>query len=159
VRQFNCIALIALLAAPPHAAPQGTARPAAARPDAFATLESAGKTYRAASTVCADFKQTLSVPLLGQDVSGSGRLCTKQPNLFAMRFTQPSGDVYLADGTWMWMYTPSTDAKQVLRWRMTQGPRGVDLYREFLDAPRSKYRAEYKGKETVAGKSTHQARI
>ncbi len=124
-------------------------------PDAFALLESAGKAYRAANGLCADFRQTLSVPLLGEDRVGSGRLCTRQPGLFSMRYTDPAGDLLLADGTWMWMYTPSSDAKQVLRWRMTQGPRGVDFYKEFLESPRQKYRAAYKGRETVVGESVH----
>ena len=154
MRILTHLALFALLALPASAAGQTSARP-----DAFAVLEAAGKTYRATTSLCADFRQTLSVPLLGQNVSGSGRLCTKQPALFSMRFSQPAGDLYIADGTWMWMYTPSSDAKQVLRWRMAQGPRGVDFYREFLDGSRQKYRAAYKGRETVAGKTTHRIEL
>jgi outer membrane lipoprotein-sorting protein len=154
MRTLTSLALSVLLAAPCSAAAQ-----AAARPDAFAVLESAGKTYRVTSALCADFRQTLSVPLLGQNISGRGRLCSKQPGLFSMRFTEPAGDLYLADGTWLWMYTPSTDKKQVLRWRMAQGPRGVDFYREFLDAPRQKYRADYRGRETIDGKAAHRIQL
>lgn len=151
MRSFAPFALlVALVAAPPSGSAQG-----AARTDPFAVLETAGRTYRAATALCADFRQTLTVPLLGEERAGRGRLCTKQPGLFSMRFTEPRGDVLLADGTYLWMYTPSTDARQVLRWRMTQGPRGVDFYREFLDSPRQKYRAEYKGRETVAGRAAH----
>jgi outer membrane lipoprotein carrier protein len=154
VRSLPALLLSSLLAAPSPAAAQ-----AAARPDAFALLESASKAYRATSALCADFRQTLSVPLLGEERVGRGRLCTKQPALFSMRFTEPRGDLLLADGTWLWMYTPSTDTKQVLRWRMAQGPRGVDFYREFLDGTRQKYRASYDGRETVAGRGTHRIRL
>lgn len=139
--------LLALLA------PVGVAGQAA--PDPFAVIEAAGKAYRATPGMCADFTQRLSIPLLGQDRVGKGKLCTRQPGLFSMRYSDPAGDLLLADGTYMWMYNPSTDVKQVLRWRMAEGPRGVDFHAEFLDAPRRKYRAEYKGRETVAGKAAH----
>lgn len=128
-------------------------------PDAFALLESAGRAYRATRSLCADFRQSLAVPLLGEERKGNGRLCTKQPGLFSMRFTEPRGDVVLADGTWLWYYTPSTDAKQVLRWRMTQSPRGMDFYQEFLNAPRQKYRAVYRGRETVGGRATERIQL
>jgi outer membrane lipoprotein carrier protein len=127
--------------------------------DAYALLESAGRAYHATAALCADFQQTLSVPLLGQERKGAGRLCTKKPGLFAMRFTEPKGDVVLADGTWFWYYTPSTDAKQVIRWREAQTPRGLDFYQEFLDAPRQKYKAVYQGRETVGGRSTDRIKL
>ena len=126
---------------------------AQAAPDPFAVLEGAGRVYRAATAVCADFRQTLSVPLLGQDRTGSGRLCSRQPNKFSMRFSQPAGDLVVADGSWLWVYQPSTDAKQVLRSALATGPRGIDFYAEFLDSPRAKYRAEHKGRETLDGRT------
>lgn len=122
--------------------------------DAFARLESASAVYRGAPAICAEFDQTLSVPLLGQDVKGRGKVCTKQPGLFSMRFSEPKGDVLLADGTFLWRYTPSTDPKQVLKIPMAGGPVGVDFYREFLDAPRGKYEAKIEARETVDGRPT-----
>ena len=130
-----------------------TAIGAQSAPDPFAVLEAAGRVYRAASAVCADFRQTLSVPLLGEDRTGQGRLCSQRPNKFSMRFTQPAGDVVVADGSWLWVYQPSSDPKQVLRAALAGGPRGIDFYAEFLDAPRSKYRAEHRGRETLAGRT------
>ena len=144
------IALLSVLLLAPTAGAAQTAVP-----DAFILLESAGRTYRVSGGMCADFRQTLTVPLLGDDRIGTGRLCTQQPGRFAMRFTQPRGDVVLADGTWLWVHTPNTDPRQVLRFQLAQSPRGIDFYREFLDAPRQKYRAEYQGRETVAGKAAH----
>jgi outer membrane lipoprotein-sorting protein len=123
--------------------------------DAFTLLESAGRVYRASEGMCAEFKQVLSVPLLGEDIEGEGRLCTRQPGLFSMRFAVPAGDVLLADGTWFWVYRPSSDPAQVLRSALATGPRGVDFYSEFLNTPRDKYRAEYQGKETIAGNAVH----
>ena len=127
--------------------------------DAYALLESAGRVYRATSALCADFRQTLTVPLLGEERKGAGRLCTKKPDLFSMRFSEPKGDVVLADGTFFWLYTPSTDAKQVLRFPEAQGPRGVDFYQEFLDAPRQKYKAVYQGRETIGGQATDRIKL
>ena len=123
--------------------------------DAFTLLESAGSVYRASPGMCADFEQVLSVPLLGEDIKGEGYLCTQQPGLFSMRFTEPAGDVLVADGTWFWVYRPSSDPRQVLRSALATGPRGVDFYSEFLNAPRDKYSAEYGGRETIAGNSVH----
>jgi outer membrane lipoprotein-sorting protein len=123
--------------------------------DAFALLESAGRVYRASTGMCADFKQVLSVPLLGEEIKGEGRLCSRQPGLFSMRFTEPRGDVLLADGTWLWVYRPSSEPRQVLRSALATGPRGVDFYSEFLDAPRDKYRAEYRGQDTITGNAVH----
>ena len=145
---MRTLASIALALASLHA-------PASAQsaPDPFAVLEAAGRVYRAATAVCADFQQTLSVPLLGQDRTGQGRLCSRQPNRFSMRFTQPAGDLVVADGSWLWVYQPSTDAKQVLRSALATGPRGIDFYAEFLDEPRTKYRAQHGGRETLDGRA------
>ena len=123
--------------------------------DAFTLLESAGSVYRASQGMCADFEQVLSVPLLGEDIKGEGYLCTQQPGLFSMRFTEPAGDVLVADGTWFWVYRPSSDPRQVLRSALATGPRGVDFYSEFLNAPRDKYSAEYRGREAIAGNPVH----
>ena len=149
----SLVTLMSLLALAPtgvDAQPRATG----AAPDAYALLESAGRAYGATSALCADFRQTLTVPLLGEERKGAGRLCTKKPDLFSMRFSEPKGDVVLADGKFFWLYTPSTDAKQVLKFPETQGPRGIDFYQEFLSTPRQKYKAVYKGRETIGGKTT-----
>ena len=147
----STLVLIALLVAPRGGHAQ--------TPDPFAVVESAGRVYRGSSGICSDFEQVLTVPLLGKDVKGRGRLCTRQPGLFSMRFTDPAGDLYLADGTSLWRYTPSSDPKQVLKIEMASGPSGVDFYNDFLDSPRTKYKATYQGKQTLDGKSVHQVAL
>jgi len=142
------IVLLALAATGLH-----TPASAQAAPDPFAVLESAARVYRGASATCADFRQTLSVPLLGEDRTGAGRMCSRQPNKFSMRFTQPAGDVVVADGSFLWVFQPSADAKQVLKVPLASGPRGIDFYAEFLDSPRTKYRAVHKGRETLDGRA------
>lgn len=124
-------------------------------PDPVAILEGAAARYAGAASLCADFTQHLSVPLIGQESTGRGRLCQARPDRFAMRFTDPPGDAVVADGTWVWVHYPSMDPSQVLRFPMAQAPGGFDLHREFLDRPAEKYQAAYEATERVAGRSTH----
>ncbi len=124
-------------------------------PRALALLEEASRRYRELRGFCATFQQTLEVPLLRQNTESTGSLCQERPNLFAMRFTDPQGDLLVADGTWFWVYYPSSDPRQVLQFEMQTRPGGVDFHREFLEAPGEKYEMQYLGEETVAGVVTH----
>jgi outer membrane lipoprotein-sorting protein len=72
-----------------------------------------------------------------------------------MRFTDPDGDILVADGESFWVYYPSSDPRQVLQFEMESQPGGVDFHREFLDNPSEKYELEYLGAETLLGRSTH----
>lgn len=127
----------------------------AQRAGALSILEGAAEKYRASSTLCADFRQELSIPLLGEERSGHGRLCQQQPNLFMMRFTEPGGDKVVADGTWLWLYFPSNDPKQVLRAALGSAPGAFDFHREFLESPAEKYEARLEGEETLDGSPTY----
>lgn len=139
--------------------PGGAASADAQESRALSLLEAASARYQETSSLCADFSQTLSVPLLGQERSGRGRLCQTQPNLFAMRFEEPAGDVVVVDGTHVWIYYKSTDPGTVIRLPMADAPGGFDFHREFLDRPAEKYRATYEGTERVAGRETHRIRL
>lgn len=132
----------------PGAAPGGAA-------DAMAVLVAAGERYRTSTALCADFTQEFSNELLGDSRTGRGRLCQQRPNLFMMRFLEPAGDLVVADGEWLWQYTPSVDATQVLRSRLGQGPGAFDFYHEFLEDPAARYTARTQGQETVGGNATH----
>jgi len=137
-----------------------SAVPASAQQDrALAILDGASARYSAARTMCADFVQHLSVPLLNEERTGKGRLCQAHPNRFAMRFTDPAGDLIVADGTSVWVYYPSLDAKQVMKFPMADAPGGYDLNRAFLSDPGSKYTLTYEAKEAVAGHPCHRIRL
>jgi len=125
----------------------------------LSVLEGASARYHAAKAVCADFTQTLSVPLLGQENHGSGRLCQEQPDLFAMRFDDPAGDVVVMDGTYVWIYYKSSDPKTVIRLPVADAPGGFDLHREFLENPAEKYEISYEGTEKVDGRETDRIRL
>ena len=149
VRNIAIAAALALSVPPSGAWAQGSN----SAPDPLAVLEEAGRAYHAVPAVCAEFRQTLTVPLLDEDRAGRGRLCSQPPDRFAMRFAEPPGDLVVADGRWLWLYQPSADARQVLRSELVGGPRGIDFYREFLAAPRTKSRAEYRGRATLDGRA------
>ncbi len=122
---------------------------------ALALMEEAGARYGEIQGFCAIFEQALSVPLLGETTYSEGSLCQESPNLFAMRFTDPEGDVLVADGESFWVYYPSSDPRQVLRFDMEVRPGGVDFHREFLESPGEKYELEYLGEESLSGRPTH----
>jgi outer membrane lipoprotein carrier protein len=122
--------------------------------NALTLLEEAGSRYAETSGFCAAFEQTLVVPLLGETTYSKGSLCQERPNLFAMRFSDPEGDILVADGEFFWVYYPSTDPRQVLQFELEARPGGVDFQREFLEEPGEKYRMEYMGEESVAGRTT-----
>lgn len=122
---------------------------------ALPLLEAASAKYQASTTLCADFEQRLSVPLLGEESTGRGRLCQRQPDLFGMRFSDPEGDAVVVDGVHVWIYYPSMDEKTVIRFGMADSPGGFDFHREFLERPAEKYDLTYETMEMVAGQPTH----
>jgi chaperone LolA len=132
---------------------------ASAQDRGMALLEEAAERYAPVSTICADFVQHLAVPLLEQERTARGRLCQARPNLFAMRFTDPAGDLLVVDGTSVWYYLPSSDPKQAFRAPVEQGTGGQDFHREFLENPRTKYTVTYEGQEQIGGVGTHRLRL
>ena len=126
---------------------------------AMKILESAAIRYRGVDALCADFTQHLLVPLLGEDRTGVGRLCQAQPNRFAMRFSDPEGDLVLVDGSFVWLYYPSLDPKQVFKVPMVENGGHYDFHREFLDEPARKYRVMYEEEDEISGQPTHRLRL
>ena len=122
-------------------------------------LHAAGERYAAVETLCASFTQTLHVPLLARETTGTGRLCQGRPNLFAMRFDDPAGDLIVVDGDYAWVYFPSSDALTVLRTSAERSAGGLDYHREFLVEPDTKYDVVYEAEDVVEGHDTHRLRM
>lgn len=122
-------------------------------------IDAAGERYAAVETVCADFVQQLSVPLLGTERTGTGRLCTGRPNLFSMRFDDPEGDLIVVDGESAWVYFPSNDEKTVMKAPAEQSAGGRDFHREFLVDTEAKYEVAYEEVEVLDGRRTHRLRL
>lgn len=122
-------------------------------------LEETAAFYEGVTRFCADFTQHLSVPLLGDERTGTGQMCQARPNKFAMRFSDPEGDLVVVDGEWIWLYYPSLDPKQVIRFAMADGAGAYDLHKEFLEDPATKYDVTYEALDEVAGHQTHRLRL
>jgi chaperone LolA len=136
--------------APPAAAP--TPQQAA---DANAILQRAERAQEAIRSMEAEFVQDVSIPLLNQTQRSRGTLFHRRPDRFLMRFSDPEGDIIVADGRHLWMYYPSTDPRQVIRTAMAQGGQQVDLHREFLSNATERYSATLTGTESAAGRAAH----
>ncbi|MQA90620.1 MAG: outer membrane lipoprotein-sorting protein [Gemmatimonas sp.] len=118
-------------------------------------LERAEQAYSAVRSMEADFVQQVYVPLLESTIESHGKMYHRPPDRFLMRFTDPEGDVLVADGQYAWMYYPSNDPQQVMRAPLGQGGQQVDLQREFLSDATDRFSAMRTGSETVGGRETH----
>lgn len=128
--------------------------------DPLVILERASGEYSALTGFCADFRQTLTSPLLNQVTRSRGRMCQQQPDRFSMRFTDPEGDLVIADGEWLWIYFPSSDAGQVIRSPMTSGGQDrFDFHSEFLSDPGTRYAPAYLRTEEIDGARSHVIRL
>lgn len=132
------LALALLVAAPLHAQ------------DPWPILDRASASYDSVHTLSADFVQAITNPLVGEPDTTRGRLYQTRPNWFAMRFTAPRGDRIVADGRYLWLFTPSTTPGQVIRTPIpTFGMTGPNLIGQFVDRPRERYTARYVGVDTL----------
>jgi outer membrane lipoprotein carrier protein len=120
--------------------------------DAPAALRRAEAAYRGLTTLTASFTQTLENPMLGTETA-EGVLYLERPNRFAMRFTDPAGDRIVVDGTWLWLYAPSSVPEQVIRQPVpSSGMTTPNLMGQFADRPLERYDARYVGSDTVTGR-------
>ena len=138
--------------APPPAAP------ATSRDEATRILLRAESAYDAVRTLQAEFVQDLSVPLLESTQRSRGTIFHRKPDRFLMRFSDPQGDVVVADGEQVWLYYPSNDPGQVVRTSSGQAGR-LDLQREFLSNPTERFNATLEGSEVVAGRPARVLRL
>jgi outer membrane lipoprotein carrier protein len=113
-------------------------------PDPWAVLDHASAVYETITTLSADFVQIVANPMVGAPDTTRGRLYQRRPGRFAMRFSVPRGDRIVADGRYLWLYTPSTAPGQVIRTRIPDvGPTGPNLIGQFVARPRERYTARY----------------
>ncbi len=114
-------------------------------------LDRASAAYQTVATLSADFVQVVANPLAGAPDTTRGRLYEMRPSRFAMRFTDPKGDRIVADGRWLWLYTPSTTPGQVIRAAIpATGTTGPNLIGQFVEHPRTRYRARYLRADSLA---------
>jgi outer membrane lipoprotein carrier protein len=112
--------------------------------DPWPVLDRASAVYQTISTLSADFVQIVENPLIGAPDTTRGRFYQMRPSRFAMRFAVPKGDRIVADGRYLWLYTPSTTPGQVIRSKIPDvGTTGPNLIGQFVERPRERYRASH----------------
>ncbi|PYP70768.1 MAG: hypothetical protein DMD41_14145, partial [Gemmatimonadetes bacterium] len=122
--------------------------------DALVILDRASAVYDTIRTLSADFVQIVDNPLVGAVDTTRGRLYQQKPNRFAMRFSAPKGDRIVADGRWLWLYTPSTTPGQVIRTAIpSAGTTGPNLIAQFVERPRERYAARWLRADSLASAS------
>src|SRR5712671_205428 len=120
-------------------------------PDPWPILDRASATYQTITSLSADFVQIITNPMIGSPDTTRGQLYEMRPSRFAMRFTAPRGDRIVADGRWLWLYTPSTTPGQVIRSAIPEtGTTGPNLLGQFVEHPRVHYRARYLRADSLA---------
>jgi outer membrane lipoprotein carrier protein len=121
--------------------------------DPWLILDHASSSFQGVRTLAADFVQVITNPMIGDPDTTRGRLFQQRPSRFAMRFSDPAGDRIVADGRYLWLYTPSTTPGQVIRGHIPDtGTTGPNLISQFVERPRERYSARYvRGDSTAAG--------
>ncbi len=128
--------------------------------DLESALGRAQRAYDQMQTLRAEFSQTITNPMLGAPERSRGVLFLAPPGRFAMRFLDPEGDRIVADGRWLWLYTPSTVADQVIRQPIpVSGTTTPNLFAQFIDRPLERYRAFYLGREELGGEAVDVVRF
>lgn len=124
------------------------------------SLRRAQAAYDRLTSLRAQFVQTIENPMLGAPEVTRGTLWLAPPGRFAMRFREPAGDRIVADGEWLWAYTPSTVPGQVIRQPIpAAGALTPDLFKQFVDRPFERYDATYVGTDTVGGEPVDVVRL
>jgi outer membrane lipoprotein carrier protein len=151
-RLLGALGLVSALAAPAAAAAQ----------DAAQALARAQQAYDAAVSLTASFTQTITNPMLGAPERSRGAMALVKPGRFAMRFSDPAGDRIVADGRYLWIYTPSTTPGQVLRQPIpTSGHNSPNLFGQFVDHPMERYTVSAAGgiADSVGGEAVDLVRL
>lgn len=121
--------------------------------DPVAIVGRASRIYRNLTSLQAEFVQTIEDRSQGDTLTGRGTVFQSGANYFAMRFSDPPGEMIVADGTYLWTYTPSTAPNQVYRNPLPNDPvYGVNLLAKLLDRPQERYRASYVKRDTAGGR-------
>lgn len=119
----------------------------------------AAAAYRGLASLGADFDQVVANDMIGTFKS-RGTLAQAGASRLAMRFTDPPGEAIVVDGTYLWLYTPSTAPGQVLRTPLAGATGyGVNLLAWLLDRPAERYRASLLPDTTIGGTPVQVVRL
>lgn len=120
------------------------------------TLDRAVAAWAKVKTARASFEQTITNSLTGTSANARGEFQQQRPNRLAIRFTEPDGDRIIADGTFIWIYLPSSQPGQVIKRSAADGAAvPLDITGEFLTDPRTRYVVTGAGSASVGGHAAH----
>ena len=120
------------------------------------TIDRAVAAWAKVKTARGSFEQAVNNSVTGGSATARGDFQQDRPNRLAIRFTEPAGDVIIADGKAIWIYLPSSTPGQVIkRPAADRSAVPIDLTGEFLSAPRSKYDIADGGKQSVDGHTAY----
>ena len=143
IRGLPVLASLRILAPPPAASPAQDPEDVAERADrALASLQ----------TLEASFVQRVVNPVLEKTEIGHGTLYYRAPGRYRIEYSYPRGDVVVDDGTWVWIYLPSSQPDQVIR-QPADGSGGANPLTYLRDL-RSMYAVDLVGSEVISGESS-----
>lgn len=125
------------------------------RVDVDSLLALANSAYASLDRLRAVFAQRIENPLLGRTREGRGTWYQAGRNRFRMDFDEPAGDIYVADGSCLWLYEPSLH-DQVMVSRLEEGVEigSVDILGRLLSQARTAYDAVDEGTAEIDGVET-----
>ncbi|MXX78766.1 MAG: hypothetical protein F4Z33_07340 [Gemmatimonadales bacterium] len=125
------------------------------RVDVDSLLALANSAYASLGRLKAAFAQRIENPLLGRTREGRGTWYQAGRNRFRMDFDEPAGDIYVADGSCLWLYEPSLH-DQVVVSRLEGGAEigSVDILGRLLSEARTTYDAVDEGTGEIGGVET-----
>lgn len=118
-------------------------------------LALANSAYASLDWLKAAFAQRIENPLLGRTREGRGTWYQAGRNRFRMDFDEPAGDIYVADGSCLWLYEPSLH-DQVMVSPLEEGVEigTVDILGRLLSQARTTYDAVEEGTGEIDGVET-----
>ena len=144
-------------AAPPDPGPSdpSPADPGPGEVGVDSLLALADAAYAGLDRLRAAFSQRIENPLLGRTREGHGMWYQAGRNRFRMDFEVPADDIYIADGSCLWLYEPSLH-DQIMVSRLEEGVElgTIDILGRLLSEARTRYDAVDAGVEAIDGKET-----
>ncbi|WP_420447632.1 LolA family protein [Candidatus Palauibacter sp.] len=143
---------------PPAASTPAPALPDQGEPgpvDVDSLLALANSAYASLDRLRAAFSQRIENPLLGRTREGRGSWHQAGRNRFRMDFEEPADDVYVADGSCLWLYEPSLH-DQVMVSALEEGVEigTIDILGRLLSEARTRYDGVDDGVEDIDGVET-----
>ncbi len=119
------------------------------------TIDRAMTEWAKVRTLRATFEQTITNPLTGSSMPSKGAYQQRRPDRLSVTFSDPKGDLIVADGKFVWVYLQSATPGQVIKMTYADaGAQNTDLIGQFLDTPRAKYDIVDNGIEKIGDRAT-----